>query len=269
VATSGRESPQQFMASTREENLPDYSVDGARITFSSNRSGNWETWIAEADGSKARPVTSFAAAPAWASRWSPNGRLLAFYHAVEGNADIYTITPEGNSFQQRTSEPSAEETPSWSYDGRWVYVSSNRSGVFEIWKIAIDQSAPALQLTHGGGMNPRESADGKRVFYVRRMDAALEIWSVEVNGGAEMRVLGPIRSRAGWAPDRNGMYFIDPSGQIAYYRFATASTSPIVVMRGVSYQYNPGLALSPDGRWLLYAQIDRYGADLMLAENFR
>jgi hypothetical protein len=40
-------------------------------------------------------------------------------------------------------------------------------------------------------------------------------------------------------------------------------------MRGVSYQYNPGLALSPDGRWLLYAQIDRYGADLMLAENFR
>jgi Tol biopolymer transport system component len=269
VAADGSGSAQPLIASTREENLPDYSADGAHITFSSNRSGNWETWIAGADGSNARQVTSFAATPAWTSRWSPDGRLLAFHHAVGGNSDVYTITPEGSSPRPLTSEPSSEETPSWSRDRRSVYVSSNRSGMFEIWKIAIDKTAPPLQLTHGGGINPRESADGKRVFYVRRNDSALEIWSVEANGGAEMRVLGPIRSRAGWAPDQNGMYFIEPSGQIAYHRFATASTSPIVTMRGASYPYNPGLALSPDGRWLLYAQIDRYGADLMLAENFR
>ena len=269
VATDGRESPQPLIASTREENLPDYSADGARITFSSNRSGNWETWAADADGSNARQVTSFAAAPAWTSRWSPDGRLLAFHHAVGGNSDIYTITPEGSSLRRLTSEPSSEETPSWSRNGHSVYASSNRSGMFEIWKFAIAQTAPPLQLTHGGGMNPRESADGHRVYYVRRMDSALEIWSIAVNGGAETRVLGPIRSRAGWAPDQNGMYFIDRTGQIVYYRFATGGTSPIVAMGGVSYPYNPALALSPDGRWLLYAQIDRYGADMMLAENFR
>ena len=269
VATNGRQSPHPLIASTREENLPDYSADASRITFSSNRSGNWETWVAEADGSKARQVTTFAAAPAWGSRWSPNGRLLAFSHVVKGNADIYTITPEGSSLQQLTSEPSGEETPSWSRDGQSVYVSSNRSGPFEIWKITIDQRAPPQQLTQGGGMNPRESADGQRVFYVRRKDSALEIWSTAVTGGAETRLLGPIRSRAGWAPDQNGMYFIDPAGLIAYYRFATGRTSPIVAMRGVSYPYNPALALSPDGQWLLYAQIDRYGADMMLAENFR
>jgi len=268
IAMNGRESPQPLIASTREENLPDYSADGARIAFSSNRSGNWETWIAEADGSKARQVTSFAAAPAWASRWSPDGRLLAFHHAVEGNSDIYTITPEGSSLRRLTSEPSAEETPSWCRDGRSIYLSSNRSGMFEIWKVTINQTAPPLQLTHGGGLNPRESADGQRVFYVKGMDSALEIWSAAVDGGAETRVLGPIRSRAGWAPDRNGMYFIDPAGQIGYYRFATGGTSPIVAMRGISYRYNPALALSPDGGWLLYAQIDRYGADMMLAENF-
>jgi Tol biopolymer transport system component/DNA-binding winged helix-turn-helix (wHTH) protein len=269
IATNGRESPQPLIASTREENLPDYSADGARIAFSSNRSGNWETWIAEADGSKARQVTFFAAAPASASRWSPDGRLLAFHHAVEGNSDIFTITPEGSSLRRLTSEPSTEETPSWCRDGRSIYLSSNRSGMFEIWKVTIDQTAPPLQLTHGGGLNPRESADGQRVFYVKGMDSALEIWSTAVDGGAETRVLGPIRSRAGWAPDRNGMYFIDPAGQIGYYRFATGGTSPIVAMRGISYPYNPALALSPDGGWLLYAQIDRYGADMMLAENFR
>ena len=31
----------------------------------------------------------------------------------------------------------------------------------------------------------------------------------------------------------------------------------------------PGLALSPDGRWILYVQEDREEFDIMLLENFR
>ena len=30
-----------------------------------------------------------------------------------------------------------------------------------------------------------------------------------------------------------------------------------------------GLAISPDGRWLLYSQMDAFDADLILVENFR
>jgi tricorn protease-like protein len=30
-----------------------------------------------------------------------------------------------------------------------------------------------------------------------------------------------------------------------------------------------GLAISPDGRWLLYSQLDAFDADLILVENFR
>ena len=98
-------------------------------------------------------------------RWSPNGRLLAFATRDEGNADIYTMTPEGSSIRRLTLEPSREENPSWSRDGRWLYFSSNRSGTFEIWKLAIEQPDQALQVTHGGGTNPLESADGQRLFY--------------------------------------------------------------------------------------------------------
>ena len=98
VATAGGEPPQLVISSTREENTPDYSADGARIAFGSNQSGNWETWIANADGSDQQRVTRFAALPAWHPRWSPNGRLLAFSHMAEGSFDIYTITPEGSSF---------------------------------------------------------------------------------------------------------------------------------------------------------------------------
>jgi Tol biopolymer transport system component len=269
TAATGRESPQPVVSSTREENLPDYSPDGARIVFASNRSGNWEVWTSNADGSDARQVTSYAASPASNPRWSPNGRLLAFQYAVEGNADIYTMTPEGSSIRRLTTEPSREETPAWSRDGRWLYFASNRSGSLEIWKMAVAPLGQAVQVTRAGGMDPQESIDGRQLFYTKRAGAGLDIWSTGVNGGEEARVLGPIRSRAGWVPDRNGIYFIDPAWQIAYYRFATAGTTPIVTLPTTQNVFNPGLTLSPDGRWLLYGQMDRFGADVMLVENFR
>ena len=266
VAATGEGLAQPLVSSTREENHPDYSPDGARIAFSSNRSGSWEVWVASSDGSNPRQVTSYAAAPAWQPRWSPNGRVLAF---SKGNVDIYTITPEGSAPRQLTSDPASDTNPSWSRDGRSVYFSSNRSGPYEIWKTALDEPARLLQVTHGGGRGPRESMDGDRLFYTKRTDSALEIWSTGVNGGAETRLLGPIHSWAGWVPDHHGIYFIEPARRIAYYRFATGDITPIAALAKEPGPFNTGLALSPDGRWLLYSQLDRSGADIMLVENFR
>ena len=269
VAATGEGLAQPLVSSTREENGPDYSPDGARIAFASNRSGNWEVWVASSNGSNQRAVTSYGAAPAWQPRWSPNGRVLAFSHTREGNADIYTISPEGSAPRQLTSDPSSDATPSWSRDGRWVYFSSNRSGAYEIWKTALDEPARLLQVTHGGGSEPRESTDGHRLLYTKRTDSALEIWSTGVNGGAETRLLGPIHSGPSWVPDHHGIYFIEPARRIAYYRFATGAVTPIAALAKEPSVSNAGLALSPDGRWLLYAQMDRSGADIMLVENFR
>jgi Tol biopolymer transport system component len=173
VAATGDGPAQLRVSSTREENGPDYSPDGASIAFASNRSGNWEVWVASSDGSHQRKVTSLGGAPACHPRWSPNGQVLAFSHTSAGNADIYTITPEGSNIQQLTSDPSSDHTPSWSRDGHWVYFSSNRSGAFEIWKTRLDDPGRLLQLTHGGGTRPRESTDGSRLLYIKRTDSGL------------------------------------------------------------------------------------------------
>ena len=271
AASTGSGSPERIISSTREETLADYSPDGARIAFASNRSGNWEIWMTDANGANARQLTSFAGAPAHSPRWSPNGRLLAFAHTYEGNGDIYTMTPEGSLVRRLTMEPSREDTPSWSRDGRWLYFSSNRSGTFEIWKLAIDEPAHVLQVTHGGGTNPLESADGKHLFYKKGRATDLEIWSTPVNGRGESRVLGPIHGApaGAWVPDLHGIYFIEPAWRIAYFRFATGATTPVVPLPQDAVVATPGLALSPDGRWLLYGQRDRSVSDIMLVENFR
>ena len=89
-----------------------------------------------------------------------------------------------------------------------------------------------------------------------------------MNGGAETRLLGPIQTQAGWVPDQHGIYFIEPArrSRITGLPLATSRRLPLAKEPGV---LNAGLALSPDGRWLLYAQLDRSGADIMLVENFR
>ncbi len=253
VSTTGLGSPERVISSSREETLGVYSPDGSRIAFASNRSGSWEIWMANADGSDSRKLTSYASAPAHSPQWSPNGQLLAFAHMDEGNADIYAMTPEGSAIRRLTVDPAGDETPSWSQDGRWLYFSSNRSGTFDIWKLAIDQPAQVIRVTQEGGTNPVESAD-RRLFYNRGGPTTLEIWSRPVNGGDESRVLGPIKGAltSSWVPDLHGIYFIEPAWRIAYYEFATGRTKPIVTLTKDAMVGNPGLALSPDGRWLLY-----------------
>ena len=117
-------------------------------------------------------------------------------------------------------------------------------------------------------MYPQEAPDGDRIFYLKRAGSGLEIWGAPVNGTGETRLVGPIRSPVAWVPGREGIYFIEPGGRISYYQFATRMTTPIATLANEPSTFTPGLTLSPDGRWLLYTQMDRSGADIMLVENF-
>ena len=258
--------PESVVASTREDVRPDYAHDGRHIVFNSNRSGNWEVWVANADGSDCRQVTSYAGAPAANPRWSPNGRLIAFDYRDGGNADIFVITPEGGPVSRLTTDASAELTPSWSRDGKWLYFSSNRSGTFEIWRLSVEHPAQVVQVTRGGGTWPLESPDGESLYFKRiGPEAAGEIWRVPVEGGKEARVFGSPALTDSWVVSPQGIYFIEQFKRIAYYRFVDGQINSIASLGGLSV----GLAISPDSRWLLYGKRDRAGSDIMLVEDFR
>src|SRR5262249_1821344 len=64
-----------IMPSTRMDVLPEYSPDGDRIAFASNREGFWAIFVCDRSGSIIR---KFAPLPEYkgsgAPRWSPDGR---------------------------------------------------------------------------------------------------------------------------------------------------------------------------------------------------
>ncbi len=96
-----------------------------------------------------------------------------------------------------------------------------------------------------------------------------------MEGGEETLVLDLLQPGLWgyWAVVDEGIYFLNvkakPRPAIEFYRFATRQVTRVFVPEKKPCFGEPGLALSPDGRWILYAQIDQRTSDIMLVENFR
>ena len=76
-----------------------------------------------------------------------------------------------------------------------------------------------------------------------------------------------------WAVLDDGIYFVAPVKSarpaIKFFNFATQRVMQLGVLDGDPLQGPSGFAVSPDGRWVLYAQADQSISDIMLVENFR
>src|SRR5439155_9559166 len=186
--------PIKLTPSTRLDYSPQYSPDGKRIVFQSDRSGSQEIWICDSDGSKYVQVTTLGK---WAGtpRWSPDGQQIAFDLHTEGRGDIYVISAEGGLPRSLVTGDSDDTEPSWSRDGRWIYFASNRTRERQVWKVPSEGGEP-VQVTKQGGGLAFESPDGKYLYYVKD---APGIWRVLVDGGEEVQVFDSIKSEQNWA----------------------------------------------------------------------
>jgi Tol biopolymer transport system component/DNA-binding winged helix-turn-helix (wHTH) protein len=262
----------RLIASTLYEGAPQYAPDGKRIVFVSTRSGSQELWVSDSEGARAMQLTDFRGPQVGMPRWSPDGRQIVFDCRLDGNADIFVIESEGGKPRRLTSEPSVEILPSWSRDGRWVYFCSTRSGQTQIWKLPVAGGA-ATQVTQQGGHEALESLDGQWLYYTKGRGLPA-IWRAGVTGGAETLARDsrqPVTRY--WTITNEGLYFAgaDASARPAlnFFNFSTGQVASVMTFEKGLPMGGPGLAVSPDGRWLLFAQVDRRGSDIMLLENFR
>ena len=104
---------------------PRWSPDGKRIAFSSRRTGNYELWVINRDGSGLQQLTSGHDSPgAHYSPWSPDGNRIAYSIHAPGNECI--IFEPGKPWNDQKLEylaPLADSTIafegwSWSPDGK-------------------------------------------------------------------------------------------------------------------------------------------------------
>ena len=265
-------STKRLIASTLYEAEPQYSPDGKRIVFVSTRSGSQEIWVCGSEGERPMQLTDFRGPHAGTPRWSPDGRQIVFDCRLDGNADIFVINSEGGRARRLTSEPSEDILPSWSRDGRWVYFCSTRNGQPQIWKLPAEGGA-AIQVTKQGGHEASESPDGQWLYYTKGRGVPA-IWRMPVPG-AEETLVYDFRQPGSrfWTITNEGLYFAGAESSappaINFFNFSTGKVTSVLALEKGLPQGVPGLSVSPDGRWLLFPQVDQRGSDIMLLENFR
>jgi Tol biopolymer transport system component len=271
AAREGRTVLDRVAPSSFRDVSPQYSPDGKRLAFYSNRGGSVQIWTANADGSQAMPLTSMEPlATTGTPRWSPDGQRIVFDSNAgrPGEASpyqVYIVGADGGRPRALTSGSAGSFVATWSPDGRWIYFSSNRGGQERIWRVSPEGGA-AEQVTQDTGTAPAISPDG-RYLYFTRADGAEGLWRMPVVGGTAVQVV-PRLYRYNYAVARDGVYYVTPRPK-SVIRFVDPDSGASRDVLAVDRLVDLGLALSPDGRFLLYTQEDYVGQDLMLVENFR
>jgi Tol biopolymer transport system component/tRNA A-37 threonylcarbamoyl transferase component Bud32 len=268
-ATPADDKSAPLISSTRNQSSPQFSPDGKRIAFMSNRSGSFEIWVCDRNGQNAVQVTSFGGPVVTNPTWSPGGERLAFDSNAAGQFDVYTVSADGGKPQRMTSDPANDGNPSWSNDGQWIYFDSGRSGQQEVWKLPAN-GGDAIQVTRNAGFGPHESPDGKFLYYAKALFET-SLWRIPVEGGQETKVLESLSSHLNVAIAKGGIYFVPSAASSSSIQFLDLSTNRIATVAGFARNLNlgevGGLALSPDGKWLLYTKMDDQGSELMLVEK--
>jgi Tol biopolymer transport system component len=257
--------PVSLIASTYDEEAPQYSPDGTRIVFVSRRSGSSEIWVCGSDGSNALQLTSLGATGS--PHWSPDGHRIVFDSNAEGQFEIYLIDASGGTPQRMTQHKSDDAVPSWSRDGRSIYFVSNRTKEWQIWKMPAE-GGEAVQVSKHGGHIAYESFDGKFVYFART-PGQTSVWRVPVGGGDETKVLESALGQAFAVADK-GIYFVTPNPDGAWvFQFHSFATNKVTTLAEIRQSVSWGVSVSPDEQYILYTQEDQTGSDLMLVENFQ
>ncbi len=149
---------------------PLWTPDGRRVTFVADRDGTRSIYWQLADGS-AGPERLTTASPAVGHRpdsWSPDGCVLAFRaYDKDGNASIWTWTPDKRTERFHTLPGTSQYEAAFSPDGRWLAFTSTETGDDQVLVMPFPGPGAPVRLTRDGGCFPMWSPDGRELFYRR------------------------------------------------------------------------------------------------------
>jgi dipeptidyl aminopeptidase/acylaminoacyl peptidase len=283
--------PRPLLVSSESDITPQFSPDGRRIAFVSERGMDGEhIWLSNSDGTSLMELTPGRDLGQGSPRWSPDGRSIAFESyskQSKGKGIVTTIDVASGETWQLSDSQFNTGVPSWSGDGRFIYFRSDRSGRSEVWRLPAHGGA-AEQITKDGGNVAVESPDGEALYYTKTGGDG-PVFSQTPGANDERQVLPRIKTGRGFAVFNDGIYYLDYTGdpnadpgliagnptagftqvrkqyEIRYYEFSTGRSriiSPVEALPAL------GFSVSPDRSAFLVPLWKEVSMNIMLIENF-
>ena len=249
---------------------PNYSPDGKKIAFESDRMGCEELWICNSDGSNCSQPAGQHGTTATA-RWSPDGRYLAFESVTQDYWQVGVLElPDGTPRMLTTFPDTNNGAPNWSRDGKWLYFySGHEGGGYELWKLPPTGGSP-VRVTTKGGVYGIESRNEAYLYYAKFGECG--IWKKSLDGSVESRLPINACDWYDWAVTRDGIYFLNPNfppnGRIEFFDFSHGRSTPILALDKPASLFG-GLDVSPNGKSLIFGLNELNEGYVMVMKNFR
>jgi eukaryotic-like serine/threonine-protein kinase len=237
VANTKRGVTSRFTYDPANDGVSIWSPQGDRIVFNSVREGSRNLYWKSTGGGEEELLLKSRESKV-PMDWSPDGRFILFNQGSEqqNTWDLWVLPLSGDRkpfpFVQG---PFNEGHGQFSPDGRWIVYSSEESGIREIYARPFPAKAGTrekVQVTSGGGTQPRWRMDGRELFYLSQ-DSRL--MAVPVKPGTEFetgrsRPLFQVRGTR----DFNDVFYeydVTPDGQRFLFNLSREGTvSPITVV---------------------------------------
>jgi TolB protein len=207
-------------------------VSSTELVFVSDRSGNKEIYLMDADGGRPRKVTSNRSINNFPS-WSPKGDSIVYTSYRHRNQPNLFVTTRGQSQPQRLLVGLDRSLSQYRgvFDplGRRIAVVMSDGGPSEIYRV-VPGSRKLKRLTRNKSIDvsPTWSPNGEQIAFVSDRTGSPQVYVMDADGKSSRRLTfnGTYNTAPTWSPDgkwiayetRVGgqfdIWLIDPEGQV-------------------------------------------------------
>lgn len=238
-----------------------YTPNPEKIAFVSNRDGNYEIYVMNANGTNINRLTNNTAIDNFPS-FSPDGSKILFTSYQNGQDGIYVMNADGTN-QTLLISGSGFNRPSYSPDGsKIVFSSFNPYGIsyFDIYVMNSDGTGETrLTDSPGNDFDPSFSPDGSKIIYISNPGSNSEVYVMNSDGSNKINLTNdpgnaflPNEYYPSFSPDGskivfNSDYKIDVMNSNGTNRINLINNTP------TEYDYP---SFSPDGSKIVYVSLD-------------